>query len=95
MATKSDGSPILNGPYEEPDRHYATDADGGLNYADARPGRRLFVPHTRQVPLVQRQAEMPRRHGCRPSESKMADRQRKIGESESLRPMRTCEDDEV
>jgi type III restriction enzyme len=30
--------PILNSPYDEPARHYATDAQGNLNYRDIRRG---------------------------------------------------------
>jgi type III restriction enzyme len=37
----SDNNPILNNPYEEPQRHYATDPDGNLNYADIRKGCRV------------------------------------------------------
>jgi type III restriction enzyme len=44
-------SPILNGPYSEPALHYATAADGTLNYQDSRAGRRIFAPQTPQVPL--------------------------------------------
>lgn len=44
-------SPILNGPYSEPALHYATAADGTLNYQDPRAGRRIFAPQTPQVPL--------------------------------------------
>ena len=44
-------SPILNGPYSEPALHYATAADGTLNYEDPRAGRRIFAPQTPQVPL--------------------------------------------
>lgn len=40
MAKTSD-NPILNSPYEPPGRHYATDAEGNLNYADVRAGRRI------------------------------------------------------
>jgi len=32
MTKKTAASPILNSPYEEPERHYATDAQGNLNY---------------------------------------------------------------
>ena len=46
-------SPILNSPYEEPARHYATDLHGGLNYADIRAGRRIFAPDVPQAPLGQ------------------------------------------
>jgi type III restriction enzyme len=37
-------NPILNNPYEEPKRHYATQFDGKLDYEDIRDGRRIFVP---------------------------------------------------
>jgi type III restriction enzyme len=46
-------NPILNSPYEEPGRHYATDAQGNLNYRDVRDGRRIFTPDVPQVPLGQ------------------------------------------
>ena len=52
MKTK-DGNPILNSPYEEPARHYATDANGNLNYQDVRGGRRIFTPDVPQVPIGQ------------------------------------------
>jgi type III restriction enzyme len=44
-------SPILNGPYSEPALHYATAADGSLNYEDPRDGRRIFAPQTPQIPI--------------------------------------------
>ena len=44
----SPGSPILNGPYQEPTLHYATAPDGTLDYQDRRPGRRVFAPETSQ-----------------------------------------------
>lgn len=44
-------SPILNGPYSEPEFHYATADDGSLNYEDPRKGRRIFAPQTPQVPI--------------------------------------------
>ncbi len=49
-ATSGDG-PILNGPYDEPLYHFATAADGNLDYRDRRNGRRVFAPDTPQVPL--------------------------------------------
>lgn len=52
MKTK-DGNPILNSPYEEPARHYATDTKGNLNYQDVRGGRRVFTPDVPQIPLGQ------------------------------------------
>ena len=48
-----DANPILNAPYAEPERHYATDLQGNLNYKDIREGRRLFTPDVPQVPLGQ------------------------------------------
>lgn len=48
---KGRATPILNGPYDEPAFHYATAADGNLDYEDRRPGRRIFAPDTPQVPL--------------------------------------------
>lgn len=46
-------NPILNSPYDEPARHYATDAQGNLNYRDVRPGRRIFTPDVPQIPVGQ------------------------------------------
>jgi type III restriction enzyme len=48
---KRSASPILNTPYEEPTKHYATDAEGNLDYRNVRPGRRVFVPDVPSVPL--------------------------------------------
>ena len=44
-------TPILNGPYDEPEYHYATTPEGNLDYEDKRRGRRIFAPDTPQVPL--------------------------------------------
>jgi len=44
-------SPILNGPYSEPQLHYATSEDGSLDYEQPCPGRRVFAPQTPQVPI--------------------------------------------
>lgn len=49
----SDDNPILNNPYEEPVLHYATDADGLLNYGDIRKGRRIFAPDVLTIPARQ------------------------------------------
>ena len=46
-------NPILNSPYDEPHSHYATDADGALNYKDIRGGRRVFVPDVQALPQKQ------------------------------------------
>ena len=48
--TRAD-SPILNGPYDEPEFHYATTQDGNLDYQDKRPGRRIFASDTPQIPI--------------------------------------------
>lgn len=52
MARTQD-NPILNSPYEEPGKHYATDTQGNLSYRDVRPGRRIFAPDVPQIPLGQ------------------------------------------
>ena len=44
-------SPILNGPYSAPEFHYATAADGSLDYEAPCNGRRIYSPHTPQVPI--------------------------------------------
>ncbi len=46
-------TPILNGPYDEPSRHYHTDADGSLDYTVIRDGRRMFVPDLQAMPSRQ------------------------------------------
>ncbi len=51
--TRAQENPILNSPYEEPIRHYATDVQGNLNHRDIRDGRRLFAPDVPQVPIGQ------------------------------------------
>lgn len=49
----SSENPILNSPYDEPLLHYATDADGSLNYQDIRKGRRIFTPDIQVIPTKQ------------------------------------------
>jgi type III restriction enzyme len=51
LARIAEPSPILNGPYSEPGEHYATAADGSLDYERPLAGRRVFAPLTPQVPL--------------------------------------------
>ncbi len=43
-------NPILNNPYQEPARHYATDQQGNLDYSTVEAGRRLFVPEVQVMP---------------------------------------------
>lgn len=43
-------NPILNNPYQEPKHHYATDAEGSLNYQDIREGRRIFTTDIQVIP---------------------------------------------
>ena len=43
-------NPILNNPYLEPIQHYATDAEGNLNYQDIRNGRRIYTPDMQVLP---------------------------------------------
>ncbi len=49
----SESNPILNNPYTEPTRHYATNLAGELDYSDVRPGRRIFTPDIFSIPLPQ------------------------------------------
>lgn len=49
----SSDNPILNSPYEEPKLHYATDAEGALDYNDVRSGRRMFSPDIQIIPTRQ------------------------------------------
>jgi type III restriction enzyme len=46
-------NPILNSPYEEPYLHYATDADGALDYTDIRTGRRIYTSDIQVIPSRQ------------------------------------------
>ena len=48
-----DPNPILNGPYDEPSRHYATDLNGALDYERIIEGRRIFVPELAGTPTRQ------------------------------------------
>src|SRR5688572_21968843 len=43
-------NPILNNPYLQPKLHYATDAEGSLNYEDIREGRRIFTADIQVIP---------------------------------------------
>lgn len=45
------GSPILNSPYKEPEKHYYTNPDGTLNYEKIENGRRLFSPDIQSIPV--------------------------------------------
>lgn len=45
-------NPILNSPYEEPRRHYATDDSGALDYARIEDGRRVFAPDVPIIPII-------------------------------------------
>ena len=42
-------NPILNNPYEEPTRHYATRSDGKIDYSEIIDERRIFVPDQNTV----------------------------------------------
>lgn len=46
-------NPILNNPYEEPRRHYATNLKGELDYSKPLPGRRVFTPDMQMIPVRQ------------------------------------------
>lgn len=55
----NDENPILNSPYDEPERHYATDLDGALDYTQIKEGRRIFTPDVRAIPVRQgKQSEL-------------------------------------
>jgi type III restriction enzyme len=47
-------NPILNNPYREPQRHYATNLDGELDYERVIEGRRMFSASVQTVPTPQR-----------------------------------------
>jgi len=47
-------NPILNNPYREPERHYATNLDGELDYEKVVEGRRMFSGSVQTVPAPQR-----------------------------------------
>lgn len=42
-------NPILNNPYEEPTKHYATRSDGKIDYTEVVNERRIFVPDQNTV----------------------------------------------
>lgn len=42
-------NPILNNPYEEPSRHFATRSDGRIDYHDIVEERRIFIPDQNRV----------------------------------------------
>lgn len=46
-------NPILNSPYEAPQLHYATDAEGALDYSKIVKGRRIFTPDIQVIPVKQ------------------------------------------
>ncbi len=48
-----DENPILNNPYEEPSRHYATNPEGELDYSRPVKGRRPFNPEIQTIPVRQ------------------------------------------
>lgn len=44
-------NPILNNPYEEPQKYYETSAvDGSLDYENIVKGRRAFIPYLNPIP---------------------------------------------
>ncbi len=48
----NEGNPILNNPYEEPLRHYATNPEGELDYETILPGRRFFTGQVAAMPVT-------------------------------------------
>jgi hypothetical protein len=44
-----DQNPILNNPYEEPTRHFATKSDGRIDFTEVEQERRIFVPDQNMV----------------------------------------------
>jgi type III restriction enzyme len=44
-----DQNPILNNPYEEPQRHFATRGDGRIDFTEVQQERRIFVPDQNMV----------------------------------------------
>lgn len=48
----SESNPILNNPYEEPAYHYATNAEGELDYDAVMPGRRYFSGEVAAMPVT-------------------------------------------
>jgi len=51
-------NPILNGPYDEPSKHYRTNIDGTLNYQKIENGRRGFSTQTSPIP-VKKGSQLP------------------------------------
>jgi len=52
MPPMPDANPILNNPYEEPLLHYATNAEGELDYENIQPGRRFFTGRVAAMPVT-------------------------------------------
>jgi type III restriction enzyme len=48
----SEVNPILNNPYVEPALHYATNAEGELDYETIQPGRRYFTGQVAAMPVT-------------------------------------------
>lgn len=48
----AEANPILNNPYEEPARHYATNPEGELDYETVRAGRRIFTGQVAAMPVT-------------------------------------------
>jgi len=47
----TEGNPILNNPYREPEWHYATNLEGELDYEKSVKGRRMFTGIVQTVPV--------------------------------------------
>ena len=54
----SSANPILNNPYTEPRRHYATSPGGELNYDSVKSGRRPFTGQLQSIPVRQEQGDL-------------------------------------
>ena len=57
MSDSPEPNPILNNPYQEPERHYRTHSDGTLDYDHIEQGRRLFVPMNAPMPAKNRSGQ--------------------------------------
>ncbi|MCB1133062.1 MAG: hypothetical protein KDN05_18205 [Verrucomicrobiae bacterium] len=52
MPSMAESNPILNNPYEESVRHYATNPEGELDYECIIHGRRLFTGQVAAMPFT-------------------------------------------
>jgi type III restriction enzyme len=57
-STKNTFNPIINNPFEEPKRYYATTTEGTLDYDNIIEHRRPFVPDNPPIPINTQQKKI-------------------------------------